>query len=126
MAKPTRPDVPAAWVERVHGILSELPQCEEEEPWTGARWSVAGNTVAHIFGGHDQLFRITFRATPDEVAAFGHMGDPYFSIAENAVGMLVNEDTDWEELAECLIGSFLVQAPRPLAAEVEARLFRDG
>lgn len=115
-----------AWVKRVHAILKGLPQCEEDEPWTGARWSVAGNTVAHIFGGHDQLYRITFRATADEVAAFSHMGEPYFAIAENAVGMLVDDETDWEELTECLIGSYLVQAPRQLAEEVEARLFRDG
>ena len=46
--------------------------------WTGTRWRVGGATVAHVFGGEDQVFRITFRGEPDEVAAFEHMGDPYF------------------------------------------------
>ncbi|GAB3810611.1 hypothetical protein GCM10028820_00440 [Tessaracoccus terricola] len=104
---------------RVDEILSAFPGCEEDPAWTGARWRVSGATVAHIFGGHDQRFRITFRARPDEVAAFEHMGEPYFVVGEDAVGMLVDEDSDWEELAELLLDSYCLQAPRSLALRVD-------
>ena len=76
--------------------------------------------MAHVFGGEDQLYRITFRADPDEVAAFEHLGHPYFSMswADNGAGMLIDDDTDWAELAELLTDSYCIQAPARLAAEV--------
>lgn len=119
VARPTRPDVPEEWVERVDAICRVFPQCTEDpRAWTGARWRVAGATVAHIFGGHDQRFRLTFRATPDEVGAFAHMGEPYFVVGENAVGIIVDDATDWAEVAELLTDSYCIQAPPSLATQV--------
>ena len=116
---PDRPDVPLAWVQRLRPIL-DLPRCREEPAWVGVRWRVGNATVAHVFGGEDQLFRITFRAEPDEVMAFQHLGDPYFRAAwgRNVVGLLLDEDTDWTELAELLTDSYCLQAPPALAEQV--------
>jgi hypothetical protein len=116
-----RPLVPEQWVRRVDAVLGALPRCEQEPAWTGTRWRVGGSTVAHVFGGEDQRFRITFRAEPDEVMAFRHLGDPYFDVgwSGNAVGMLLDDDTDWEELAELLTDSYCIQAPQHLAAQVD-------
>lgn len=122
MSQPRRPDVPEEWVRRTDAILSAFPRCEEDPAWTGVRWRVQGATVAHIFGGHDQRFRITFRARPDEVAAFANMGEPYFVVGEDAVGMIVDDATDWEELAELLLDSYCIQAPRLLALRVDPSL----
>jgi len=117
---PERPDVPLAWVERLRMLLADLPQCVEQTAWTGVRWRVGQATVAHVFGGEDQLFRITFRAEPDEVMAFEHLGPPYFktSWGGNVVGLVLDEATDWDELTELLTDSYCVQAPARLAAEV--------
>ena len=114
-----RPDVPPAWVDRLRGLL-DFPECVEEPAWTGVRWRVGSATVAHVFGGEDQRFRITFRADPDEVMAFEHLGPPYFrtSWGRNVVGLLLDADTDWQELAELLTDSYCIQAPASLAAEV--------
>ena len=73
-----------------------------------------------MFGGEDQLFRVVFRAEPDEVMAMQHLGDPYFRTGwgRNVVGMLLDEQTDWQELAELLTDSYCVQAPRELAERV--------
>ena len=119
MSLADRPEVPLAWVERLRGLL-DFPECEEEAAWTGVRWRVGSATVAHVFGGEDQLFRITFRAEPDEVMAFEHLGAPYFraSWGNNVVGMLLDEDTDWDELGELLTDSYCIQAPATLAARV--------
>ncbi len=102
-------------------MLTALPECREEEAWVGTQWRVRfGATVAHVFGGEDQLFRVVFRAEPDEVMAMQHLGDPYFRAGwgRNVVGMLLDEHTDWQELAELLTDSYCVQAPRELAERV--------
>jgi hypothetical protein len=116
---PERPEFPQQWVERLRRLL-DFPECVEEPAWTGVRWRVGSATVAHAFGGEDQLFRITFRAEPGEVMALEHLGAPYFraSWGRNVVGMLLDEATDWDELAELLTDSYCLQAPPALAARV--------
>ncbi|WP_166140039.1 MmcQ/YjbR family DNA-binding protein [Nocardioides ochotonae] len=116
-----RPEVPQEWVRRIDAVLSALPRCAAEPAWVGVRWRVGSATVAHVFGGEDGLFRITFRAEPDEVMAFEHLGAPYFRMGwgTDAVGMLLDEDTDWDELAELLTESYCLRAPAHLAAQVE-------
>lgn len=115
-----RPLVPTAWVRRLDRLLEALPECQQEDAWVGVRWRVKQATVAHVFGGEDQLFRIVFRAEPDEVTAFEHLGPPYFRAGwgRNVVGMVVDEATDWEELGELLTDSYCIQAPTHLAAQV--------
>jgi hypothetical protein len=116
---PDRPDVPLDVVERLRAVL-DFPECAEEDAWTGVRWRVRGATVAHVFGGEDQRFRIVFRGEPEEVAAFEHLGEPYFKAdwGTNVVGMLLDERSDWSELAELLTDSYCIQAPERLAATV--------
>jgi hypothetical protein len=118
---PERPLVPEEWVLRIGAILTALPECEEENAWVGTRWRVGAATVAHVFGGEDQLFRITFRGEPDEVIAFEHLGDPYFraSWGGNVIGLLLDDDTDWTELSELLTDSYCLQAPDRLASLVD-------
>lgn len=116
-----RPDLPADWVARLDAILGGFPQCRQEAAWTGVRWRVGDATVAHAFGGEDQLFRITFRAEGAEVMAFEAQGEPYFRAdwGGNVVGVVLGDDTDWDELAEMLTDSYCQQAPPALAARVE-------
>lgn len=118
---PARPDVPGPYLARLRAFMKRLPECHEENAWVGVRWRVGSSTVAHVFGGEDQLFRITFRAEPDEVMAFEHLGEPYFKVGwgGNVVGMLLDDDTDWEELGELLTDSFCIQAPQRLVALVD-------
>jgi hypothetical protein len=105
---------------RIRKVLSVLPECSEEEAWVGTQWVVRRATVAHVFGGEDQLFRVTFRAEADEVMALQHLGAPYFRTGwgRNVVGLILDDDTDWEELTELLTDSYCVQAPRELAQRV--------
>ena len=121
MASADRPLVPEQMVLRIGAVLGALPQTVEEPAWVGVRWRVGQATVAHVFGGEDQLFRITFRAEPDEVMAFEHLGSPYFRAGwgRNVVGMILDDDTDWAELAELLTDSYCLQAPAHLADQVD-------
>jgi YjbR len=115
-----RPDPPLAWVERIGAVLTAFPDCVQVPAWTGVSWRVGAATVAHLFGGEDQLVRIVFRAEPDEVMALQHLGPPYFkaSWGTNVVGLVLDEDSDWDELAELLTDSYCVQAPAHLAERV--------
>ena len=115
-----RPDVPDEVLQRIRATLARLPEIIEERPWVGVRWQVGKATVAHVFGGEDQRFRVTFRAELDEVHAFEHLGEPYFRAGwgSNVVGLLVDADTDWDELAELLTDSYCIQAPPRLAEQV--------
>lgn len=119
-----RPDVPTETVRRLAAILDAFPECHSEDAWTGVRWRVGQATVAHVFGGEDQLYRIMFRAEPDEVMAFEHLGHPYFRAgwSSNAVGIVLDEATDWDELRELLTDSYCVQAPARLASQVSRPL----
>lgn len=103
--------------QRLVAIMSTLPQCEVEDAWVGVRWRVGQATVAHVFGGEDQLIRVTFRADADEVMAFQHLGEPYFRAewGRDVVGLVLDERTDWEELAELLTDSYCIQAPDHLS-----------
>jgi hypothetical protein len=109
----------------VGAVLDPLPDVRRERAWTGTRWVVRGRTVAHLFGGEDGLLRITFRAPMEEVAAFEHLGDPYFRIGRtgDAVGVVLDHPeagpVDDAELAELLTESYCVQAPQELVARVE-------
>ena len=117
-----RPEIPEAWIRRLRSLLvDDLPECIEEHAWVGVRWRVGQATIAHVFGGEDGLFRITFRAEPDEVMAFEHLGAPYFRAGRgvNVVGMILDDDTDWSELAELLTDSYCLQAPARLARMVD-------
>jgi hypothetical protein len=102
-------------------LVDRLPQCDEEEAWVGVRWRVGQATIAHVFGGEDGAYRITFRAEAEEVMAFQHLGLPYFkaSWGDNVVGIVIDDDTDWTELAELLTDSYCIQAPARLAELVQ-------
>lgn len=115
-----RPDVPDDLLERLRDAFAMFPKISEQRAWVGVRWQVGKATVAHVFGGEDQRFRVTFRAEPTEVLAFEEMGEPYFRAGwgRNVVGLLLDEDTDWEEVGELLTDSYCIQAPARLAALV--------
>ena len=52
--------------------------------------------------------------------AFQHLGAPYFKSewGSNVIGLLIDADTDWDELAELLTDSYCLQAPAHLAESV--------
>ncbi len=116
-----RPDVPDAMLARLRVVAGRLPECREERAWVGTRWRVGSATVAHVFGGEDGRFRISMRGEPDEVRAFDHLGPPYFRAdwGHNVIGLILDDDTDWEEVGELVTVSYCIQAPRHLAAQVQ-------
>ena len=70
----------------------------------------------------DPAILMTFRVPPGELAALAHAGPPFFRAdwAVNVVGMVLDDETDWVEVAELVTDSYRVQAPRRLAFRLKA------
>ncbi len=123
-----RPDVPEEMLDRLNIIAEALPECRQEPAWVGVRWRVGQATIAHVFGGEDGRFRITLRGDPEDVRAFEHLGPPYFRAewGRNVIGMILDDATDWAEVAELLTVSYVIQAPARLASRIALPESRPG
>jgi hypothetical protein len=71
---------------------------------------------------------VVFRADPDERRALLDHGHPFFrsGAGTDMVGAVIDDATDWDELAELLTTSYLLLAPKKLAAAVDAALSQDA
>ncbi|WP_243058216.1 MmcQ/YjbR family DNA-binding protein [Nocardioides sp. SR21] len=116
---------------RLRAIATALPEAYEEDAWTGVRWRIRKKTFAHVMvaqRGYESSYRditgddtertvLTFRATGDELLALTHAGLPFYQPpwSPTIVGLVIDDDTDWTEVAELLTESYRFCAPQKLA-----------
>jgi hypothetical protein len=128
-------DPPAVVVARLRAICLQLPEAFEEPAWVGTRWKVRTKTFAHVLAvGHQSppvLARaaaevgpatiVTFRAAGEELEMLMHAGHPFFYAGwgRDVIGLVLDEATDWDEVAELMTESYCVMAPRKLVAQVD-------
>ena len=64
---------------------------------------------------------MTFRSSGPELDALSRSGHPFFrpGWGTNVVGMVLDADTDWDEVAELITESYCIMAPKKLAAAVD-------
>jgi hypothetical protein len=64
---------------------------------------------------------LSFRSAGDELETLRHAGHPFFVLGwgRDALGMVLDTTTDWVEVAELLVESFCVMAPKKLIALVD-------
>ena len=131
MARADRIEPDADVVTRLAATALALPEAYEEDAWTGVRWRIRAKTFAHVMvaqAGFESSFRdatgvadpttlLTFRATGDELLALTHAGPPFYKPAwsPTIVGMVIDDDTDWADVAELVTESYRFCAPRKLA-----------
>ncbi len=136
MARPERIEPDADVVARLGATALALPEAYEEDAWTGVRWRIRARTFAHVMvaqAGFESSFRdltgiadatttLTFRAIGDELLALVHAGLPFYKPAwsPTIVGMVIDDDTDWAEVADLVTESYRVCAPAE-AGEVAGR-----
>lgn len=117
-------DVPEDIVERLRQLCLVLPEAYEQKAWVGTRWMVRKRSFAHVLSvevdGADPALVLSFRSSGDELEVLRHTGHPFFMLGwgREAVGMVLDGDTDWDEVSELVTESFCVLAPRKLAALV--------
>lgn len=119
----------------VRAVCLGLPEAYEEDAWIGVRWRIRQKTFAHLLvvdpgrmaaytravGRDEPVTVVTFRAQGEELDVIRHAGPPYFYAGwgRDAVGIVVDEQTDWTEVAELLTESYCVLAPKKLVALVD-------
>ena len=110
---------------RLREICLQLPDAYEERAWVGTRWMVRKKTFAHVLGVEvgeaNPAVVLSFRASGDELEVLRHAAHPFFVLGwgRDAMGMVLDDDTDWAEVQELLTESFCVLAPKKLIALVD-------
>lgn len=118
-------DVPEGLETRLREICLDLPDAYEEQAWRGTRWMVRKKTFAHVLGieseDRDPQVVLSFRSTGEELEILRHAGHPFFVLGwgRDAMGLVIDDETDWDEVRELLIESFCVLAPKKLIALVD-------
>ena len=128
-------DPDEAMVDRLRPICLALPDAYEEKAWVGCRWMVRKRTFAHVlsvdresppviaaaFPTTGAATVVTFRSAGDELDALRNAGPPYFYAGwgRDVVGLVLDGDTDWDEVAELMTESYCVMAPQKLSALVD-------
>jgi hypothetical protein len=127
---PERIEPDADVVRRLGSIALRLPEAREEDAWTGVRWRIRTTTFAHVMvaqPGYESAYRditgddrvrtvLTFWSSGDELLALSHAGPPFYKPpwSPAIVGMVLDESTDWAEVAELVTESYRCSAPRKL------------
>lgn len=128
MARPERrytDDVPEDVERRLRERCLALPDAYEQRAWVGTRWMVRTKTFAHVLGirfdDADPVVVLTFRAAGEELEVLRHAGHPFVTLGwgRDAMGLVVDEHTDWDEVGELVTESFCVLAPKKLVALVD-------
>ena len=122
---PDYADVEAVVLERLRERCLALPDAWEEPAWTGVRFLVRKRNFAHVFAicGPDGAVStiMAFRSPDEERGALIASGHPFFFLGwgRNAVGIVIDSDTDWDEVGELVTESYCVLAPKKLVALVD-------
>ena len=127
--------MPPEILDHLRPICLGLPETYEELAWVGVRWRVRKRTFAHVLiasPDHQMAYTraastdepicvMTFRAPGDEIDGLVTGGYPFFKPGWGAdvVGIVLDDDVDWDEVAELLTDSYCVLAPKKLAALVD-------
>lgn len=121
-------------VARLRSVCLALPEVHEEQAWVGTRWRIRTRTFAHVLAIDSEwpaayaaamqatgpVTVLTFRSEGPELDALTNGGHPFYrpGWAPNIVGMILDGDADWEEIAELVTESYRIMAPKKLAERV--------
>ena len=117
------PDVPDEVLTRVLAIGRTLPETEPAQSPVGHELRIRRRIYAYVFsvrGDADDRVStmLVVRADPDERMVLLAAGHPYFAprTGRDRVGIVLDDSTDWEEMAELVTESYRLNAPKKLAA----------
>ena len=129
-----RGDVAPEVLDALRGICAALPEVREEVAWVGVRWRIRTATFCHVleiadgrppvyastFGTDGPCTVLTFQSDGEELEALGRMGHPFVRPPwrPGIVGMVIDDDVDWSDVAELVTESYCLLAPKRLAAAV--------
>jgi predicted DNA-binding protein (MmcQ/YjbR family) len=118
-------DVDPGTLDRLRACCLALPEAWEEQAWAGRRFLVRKRNFAHVFALCDEggavATMMAFRSPEEEREVLVASGHPFFFLGwgRNAVGMVLDDDTEWDEVRELVTESYCVLAPKKLVALVD-------
>src|SRR6478609_4953653 len=135
VSRPPRIEPSGDVVARLGSTALALPDAYEEDAWTGIRWRVRSKTFAHVLvaqEGYTSAYRdvtgvtepttvLTFRSSGEELSALVNAGPPFYRPpwSPTVVGMVLDDDTDWDEVAELVTESYRFCAPHTLRRRLD-------
>lgn len=102
-----------------------LPDAWDEPAWVGHRFLVRKKNFAHVLGVCDDhgvtSTVMSFRSPDMEREVLVASGHPFFVLGwgRDAVGMVLDATTDWDEVTELVTESYCLLAPKKLVALVD-------
>jgi hypothetical protein len=107
--------------ERVRRICARLPEMVETENQLIVRFKIRTRVVAMVFEMQGTPPMVVVWVDPDEREFLVRSGHPYFAIGNNhkRVGVVLDDATDWDEIAELVTESYRLTAPKALVALVD-------
>ena len=124
--------VPPEVEERLRKMCLVLPESYEQRAWAGVRWMVRKKTFAHVLsidrstdgdcepGDDGSIVTLAFRSSGEELEMLRNTGHPFFVLGwgRNAMGLVLDDATDWDEVRELVTESYCVMAPKKLSARI--------
>ena len=137
-----RGEVASEVLAAVRAVCLGLPDAYEEPAWVGTRWRIRTKTFAHVLlidvgwppayaraaGEDGPVTVLMFRSAGEELGALRNSGHPFFAPPWRAdeIGMVIETDVDWAEVAELLTESYRALAPRLWFARSTTGTVPDG
>jgi predicted DNA-binding protein (MmcQ/YjbR family) len=120
------PDVPGHVLDRVRRLCLALPEAHVTDDGMAYAFRVGRRIFAHLLTVEDPGGRrfdmLVCTADPEERDVLLGIGHPYFAprSGKDRLGVILEDTTDWTEIAELVTESYRLVAPRRLAAQVDA------
>lgn len=128
-------DAPPDIVAAIRSRCLRLPEAHEEQAWVGTRWLVRKKTFAHVLTVEDgwppayaraastdgPVCLLTFRSSGEELERLRCAPYPFFAPVwwHDIIGVVLDAETDWDEISELLTESYCALAPKKLVALVD-------
>ena len=119
------PDVSEPIFERIRMRCFALPEVTlRSDTWAHA-FEIRRKPFAWLFATDDgtgqSVVSLVVDADPDERRALLAAGNPYFPSASNErrLGIVLHDDTRWDEITELITDSYRLLAPKKLVALLE-------
>jgi hypothetical protein len=115
-------EVPEDIVERVRARCLALPEVTVRVDGWAQSFDIRRRSFCLLVAVEDPTGKsvplLVLRADPDERGALLSLGHPFFAsrAGRDRIGVLLTDETDWEEVRELVTDSYRVLAPKKLSA----------
>lgn len=120
-------EVPSEIVERVRGICHALPEVTVRADDWAHSFDIRRRSFCLLVAPEDPsgtpVPLLVLRADPDEREVLLAIGHPFFAprSGSDRIGVLVTDETDWQEIRELVTESYRRLAPKKLTAQLDGR-----